>query len=60
MTLVDIVQRFRRGIALAISLVVIEYVAWVVEPSVFGPVIDSLITMAGTHGADFSVWPVPV
>jgi ABC-type multidrug transport system fused ATPase/permease subunit len=36
-------SRFRRGITLAVGLVVIEQVAWIVEPTVFGNVIDAFI-----------------
>ena len=46
MHLIDILKQFRRGILLALSLVVIENVAWIVEPTVFGNVIDGLIDTA--------------
>jgi ABC-type multidrug transport system fused ATPase/permease subunit len=42
MLVLDLFKRFKKGIILAISLVVIENVAWVIEPSLFGKVIDSL------------------
>jgi ABC-type multidrug transport system fused ATPase/permease subunit len=35
--------RFRKGISVAIGLVIIEHVAWIIEPAVFGKVIDALI-----------------
>lgn len=38
---------FRWWIALAIGLVIVENVAWIIEPSLFGPVIDALIDSAG-------------
>ena len=41
--LIDIIRQFRGGISLALSLVVIENVAWIVEPSIFGIVIDAMI-----------------
>jgi ABC-type multidrug transport system fused ATPase/permease subunit len=41
--LVDIIKRFRRSISLALSLVIVENVAWIVEPSIFGLVIDAMI-----------------
>ena len=50
MQLLEIAKRFRKGIALALSLVVIEHVAWVIEPAVFGKVIDALIERAGSEG----------
>lgn len=39
----DLFLRFRKGIIFAISLVIIEHMAWIVEPAVFGKVIDALI-----------------
>lgn len=39
----DLFLRFRKGIIFAISLVIIEHIAWIVEPAVFGKVIDALI-----------------
>ncbi len=41
--LLALLRRFRRGIALAVGLVVVEQLAWIVEPTVFGNVIDALI-----------------
>ncbi len=38
--------RFRKGISVAIALVIIEHVAWIIEPAVFGKVIDALIERA--------------
>jgi ABC-type multidrug transport system fused ATPase/permease subunit len=46
MHLLDIIRRFKGRIFLATSLVVIENVAWIIEPSVFGTVIDALIDAA--------------
>ena len=46
MNLIDIVKEFKRGIFIALSLVVIENVAWIVEPTLFGNVIDGLIDAA--------------
>jgi ABC-type multidrug transport system fused ATPase/permease subunit len=43
MFLIDLIKRFRRGIFIAFSLVIIENVAWIVEPTVFGHVIDAVI-----------------
>lgn len=50
LSLSGILRQFRGGIALALSLVVIENVAWIIEPSVFGPVIDALIETAQGKG----------
>jgi ABC-type multidrug transport system fused ATPase/permease subunit len=46
MTISSIFKRFRKGIIIAIALVVIENVAWIVEPMVFGNVIDAVISKA--------------
>jgi ABC-type multidrug transport system fused ATPase/permease subunit len=43
MDLLSLFKRFRKGIILAIGLVVIENLAWIVEPTVFGNVIDAFI-----------------
>ncbi len=53
MHLIDIIRRFKGGIILASSLVIIENVAWIVEPSVFGKVIDAMIDAAskGTNSS---------
>lgn len=41
--LLSLFKRYRRGITLAVGLVVIEQLAWIVEPTVFGNVIDAFI-----------------
>ncbi|MGE5314591.1 MAG: ABC transporter six-transmembrane domain-containing protein [Acidobacteriota bacterium] len=46
MHLIDLTRRFKTGITIAITLVVIENLAWIVEPSLFGRVIDALIETA--------------
>lgn len=51
MHLFDLFRRFRWGIILAISLVVIENVAWIAEPTLFGNVIDALIDKATSETA---------
>jgi len=43
MHLFDFVKRFRKGIMIATALVIIENVAWIVEPTLFGYVIDAVI-----------------
>lgn len=43
MFLIDLIRRFRKGIVIAFSLVIIENVAWIIEPTVFGHVIDAVI-----------------
>ncbi|MGA2667758.1 MAG: ABC transporter six-transmembrane domain-containing protein [Ignavibacteria bacterium] len=46
MNLFALVKRFRKGITLAIALVIIENIAWIVEPTLFGKVIDAVIDKA--------------
>ncbi|MFI5236245.1 MAG: ABC transporter six-transmembrane domain-containing protein [Gemmatimonadales bacterium] len=46
MRLFAIVRNYRWLIALALGLVIIENVAWILEPSLFGPVLDALIASA--------------
>lgn len=48
MTLIEVIKRFRRGIVLAVTLVIIEKLAWIVEPTVFGRLIDALIEAWGS------------
>lgn len=43
MNLRTIIRRSRKTLVFAMSLVVIEYVAWIVEPTLFGNVIDAFI-----------------
>lgn len=62
MHLSDILGQFKWGIILALSLVAIENIAWIVEPTLFGNVIDALIDIgtgeknAGTHWFPLLVW----
>jgi len=43
MDLLGIIRRSRKPLAFAMSLVMVEYVAWIVEPTLFGNVIDAFI-----------------
>lgn len=43
MDLFSIIKRFRKGIFFALLLVIVEDIAWIAEPSVFGKVIDAVI-----------------
>lgn len=60
MRISDIVRRHRRGMLFAVSLVVIENVAWIVEPSVFGRVIDAMIGAVGKPGSASPLVPLLV
>ncbi len=58
MQLVELIQRFRKVISLAIGLVVIENVAWIVEPTLFGKVIDAVIDKAVVDPETSILWPL--
>lgn len=51
MRLVDIIRKHRRAFLFAVSLVVIEKLAWIVEPTLFGRLLDSLIAVFGSKEA---------
>jgi ABC-type multidrug transport system fused ATPase/permease subunit len=48
--LFELAARYRKGILIALSLVVLEQVAWIIEPAVFGKVIDALIERVSSDG----------
>ncbi len=58
MNLFDLFRRFKSGIILATLLVVIENVAWIAEPALFGNVIDALIDKATSETAVSYVMPL--
>ncbi len=52
----DIVKQFRGGIIAALSLVVVEHVAWIIEPTLFGTLIDATIDkLKGTPGSSYAL-----
>jgi ABC-type multidrug transport system fused ATPase/permease subunit len=58
LNLFDIVRQFKRGISIALALVVIENVAWIVEPTLFGNVIDGMIEAASSEGRNTAIVPL--
>jgi len=58
MRLAEILRQYRWPIALALGLVVIENVAWIIEPSLFGPVLDALISKAAKEPGVSPVVPL--
>ncbi len=42
MHIIDLFKRHKRGIIFAVSLVIIENIAWIIEPTFFGQVIDAI------------------
>ncbi len=59
-SLMQLLQKHRRGIALAMALVIVEYVAWIVEPAVFGNVIDALLDRVGDPTMPLHLTLVPL
>ena len=51
MNLFELARRFQTRILIALSLVLIEHVAWIIEPAIFGKVIDALIDRASRQGS---------
>jgi ABC-type multidrug transport system fused ATPase/permease subunit len=60
MKLIELLARFKKGISVAISLVIIEHVAWIVEPAVFGKVIDALIERASGQASTLNASLFPL
>jgi hypothetical protein len=56
----EILKLYRRGIIVALSLVTIENVAWIVEPTVFGNVIDALIDSASGDAQSSYITPLAI
>ena len=48
--LFELAARYRKGIFIALSLVILEQLAWIIEPAIFGKVIDALIDRATAEG----------
>jgi len=50
--LIELIRQFKGGIFIALTLVAIENVAWIIEPTLFGNVIDAMIDVsAGESGS---------
>ena len=58
MKILDLFRRFRSGILLATFLVIIENVAWIAEPALFGNVIDALIEKATSETSVSYILPL--
>jgi ABC-type multidrug transport system fused ATPase/permease subunit len=53
-----IIKRFKKGIIILSSLVVIENLAWIIEPTVFGNVIDALVDKVSSKSNTFESWHI--
>jgi ABC-type multidrug transport system fused ATPase/permease subunit len=60
MRLSDLLRRFQRGIVVALLLVGIERIAWVIEPSAFGPVLDAFVDLHTAERTRFPWGPVAI
>lgn len=49
MSLAKILRKYRKTFIFSLSLVVIEKMAWIVEPTLFGRLLDRLIALFGNH-----------
>ncbi len=56
----ELFRQYRRGILVAVSIVLVEKLAWIIEPTVFGKVIDAMIAAAGGRGVGEVVAPIGV
>jgi len=52
MKLSSLIQKHRKGIAFVSLLIIVENVAWILEPSLFGNLIDAFITRANPESLE--------
>jgi hypothetical protein len=58
MNLKSLFLRYRKNILLAFSFIVVEKTAWIIEPTVFGNVIDAMIEVVSKPSLGFPLIPV--
>ncbi len=58
MHLSDLIKKYRLQITFAVILILIENLAWIVEPYLLGIVIDALIDKEYTDPATNTAWPI--
>lgn len=58
MHLSELLRKFRLSIFIAVCLILIENLAWIVEPYLLGKVIDALIDKEFTNPATNIFWPI--
>lgn len=56
MHLFELLLRFKKNMLLVFSLITIEHTAWIIEPAVFGSVIDILINRVQSPAKEFHFW----
>lgn len=52
----SVIKRFKSGIIVLAALVIVENLAWIIEPTVFGNVIDALVDKASSKTNTFQSW----
>jgi ABC-type multidrug transport system fused ATPase/permease subunit len=60
MTLKSLLATYRKSILLALSFVVIEKIAWIIEPRIFGQVIDAMIERIATPAGNSPLVPIMI
>jgi ABC-type multidrug transport system fused ATPase/permease subunit len=60
MMLVEIFKQFRWKISLALSFVLVEKLAWIIEPTLFGKVIDAMIDALSDPSHPSPVQPIAI
>jgi ABC-type multidrug transport system fused ATPase/permease subunit len=55
MHLFELIVRFKKKMFVVFTLIMIEHIAWIIEPAVFGTVIDVLIDRAANKQAGFTL-----
>ncbi len=53
-----IIKKFKKGIIVLSTLVVVENLAWIIEPTVFGNVIDALVDKVSSKNNTFESWHI--
>ncbi|MEP7146296.1 MAG: ABC transporter six-transmembrane domain-containing protein [bacterium] len=60
MHLFDLIKKYRSQVSFSIFLIVIENLAWIVEPYLLGKVIDALIDKEFTNPATDTILPISI
>jgi len=58
MRILELFKQFRKGIIFAVGLVVIENLAWIIEPTLFGNLIDAIIDKASANYEKIILVPI--
>jgi ABC-type multidrug transport system fused ATPase/permease subunit len=58
--LTALLVRYKKSISIAMGLVIVEHIAWIIEPAVFGKVIDALIDRNTLQGISLNEMLLPL